>query len=336
MRSQSEPVRLAGSADPVATFLRAHETGTPVTLPTSGSTGRPRTVVRSTASWVRSFPHVEELTGLSPSSRVWVPGPLSSTMSLFAVVHARYVGAQLVPTAGEATHAVLTPAALDRSLEELTGVVVMVAGDGLSPALHEQATAAGAHVCHYYGAAELSFVAWGPHREALAPFPGVEVEVRDSEIWARSAYACEGYDAGTGPLRVCPDGFATVGDRGRLENGFLTVLGRPDAVTTAGVTVRVTDVEAVLRPGARGEVIVVGAPHDRLGAVLSVVLTDASDLDPVRARAREVLAGAERPRSWFHRPHLPLTEAGKVDRVRLAALAGAAGGMRRLVTEWSS
>jgi len=75
---------------------------------------------------------------------------------------------------------------------------------------------------------------------------------------------------------------------------------------------------------------VVGAPHDRLGAVLSVVLTDASDLDRVRARAREYLAGAERPRSWFHRPQLPLTEAGKVDRGRLAALAAVAHGMRRL------
>jgi len=330
MRPQSEPVRVAGSADPVAAFLDAHEAGAPVALPTSGSSAQPRTVVRSTGSWVRSFPHVEELTGLSPSSRVWVPGPLSSTMNLFAAVHARCLGAQVVPSAREATHAVLTPAALDRSLPELPDVVVVVAGDGLSPALHVRATAAGARVCHYYGAAELSFVAWGPHRDALAPFPGVEVEVRGGEIWVRSAYLCEGYDAATGPLRVCSDGFATVGDRGLLEDGVLTVLGRPDAVTTAGATVRIADVEAVLRPVARGEVVVVGAPHQRLGAVLSVVLTDLEDLVAVRERARALLAGAERPRCWFHEPRLPLTFAGKVDRRRLAALAASGDGLRRL------
>jgi acyl-CoA synthetase (AMP-forming)/AMP-acid ligase II len=310
----------------VAAFLDAHEAGALVALPTSGSSSQPRTVVRSTASWVRSFPHVEALTGLSPSSRVWVPGPLSSTMNLFAAVHARCLGAELVPGARDATHAVVTPAALDRSLPDLADVVVVVAGDGLSPALHARATEAGARVCHYYGAAELSFVAWGPHRDALAPFPGVEVEVRGGEVWVRSAYVCEGYDAASGPLRFAPDGFATVGDRGRLENGVLTVLGRPDAVTTAGATVWVPDVEALLRPVARGEVVVVGAPHERLGAVLSVVLTDAEDLGAVRDRARAVLAGAERPRCWFHEPKLPLTDAGKVDRKRLADLAGSGDG----------
>ena len=331
MRPQSEPVRLAGSRDPVAAFLDAHQRGAPVALATSGSSALPRTVVRSTGSWTHSFAHVEALTGLDSASRVWVPGPLSSTMNLFAAVHAAFLEARLVDGPEDATHAVLTPATLDRFLVDLSGVVVVVAGDGLSPTLHARASAAGARVCHYYGAAELSFVAWGPHRDALQPFPGVEVEVRGGEIWVRSGYLCRGYDGTTGgPWRVAADGFATVGDRGRLEDGFLTVLGRSDSVTTAGATVQVADVEAVLRPGARGEVVVVGAPHDRLGAVLSVVLTDVSDLEPVRARARTHLAGAERPRSWFHRSHLPLTEAGKVDRVRLAALAGAVDGMRRL------
>lgn len=330
MRPQSEPVRLAGAADPVAAFLGAHEAGAPVALPTSGSSARPRSVVRSTDSWVCSFPHVEELTGLAPASRVWVPGPLSATMNLFAAVHACYLGAELVRTPREASHAVLTPATLDRFVSELSGVVVVAAGDGLSPALHARATAAGARVCHYYGAAELSFVAWGPHRDALTPFPGVEVEVRDEEIWVRSAYVGEGYDAVTGPLRATADGFTTVGDRGRLEDGTLTVLGRPDAVTTAGSTVRIADVEAVLRPVARGEMVVVGAPHERLGCLLSVVLTDAEDLVAVRARARERLAGPERPRSWFHQPRLPLTDAGKVDRLRLAKLAGSGDALRRL------
>lgn len=323
--------RVMEAADPVAAFVDAHRDGAVVALPTSGSTARPRTVLRTTTSWTQSFGHVEELTGLDPSSRLWVPGPLSSTMNLFAAVHARFLGAALVPTAREATHAVLTPAALERALGSgLADVAAIVAGDGLSPALHGRATAAGVRVWHYYGAAELSFVAWGPHRDALRPFPGVEVRVGAGRIWTRSPYLCDGYDGTPGPLQVAPDGFVTVGDRGRLADEVLTVLGRDDAVTTGGATVRVADVESVLRPAASGEVVVVGAPHERLGAVLSAVLTDPEDLAPVRRAARERLLGAERPRWWFHLSALPLTDAGKLDRGRLS-LAVASDGVRRLV-----
>ena len=277
---------------------------------------------RTTASWVDSFPAVARLTGLCASSRVWVPGPLSATMNLFAAVHAAHAGATLVGSLAAATHAHLTPAGLVDLLDdpELSGTTVVVAGDRLSPGLHARATAAGAQVHHYYGAAELSFVAWGAHAEDLRPFPGVDVEVREGEVWARSPFLCLGYDGPRGPLRRDRDGFATVGDRGVLAEGRLTVRGRADAVTTGGATVAVADVEPVLAGAATGEVVVVGLPHDRLGAVLAVVLSRAADLDDVRAAARTSLAGPHRPRRWFHVPELPLTEAGKVDRAALVAL----------------
>jgi len=323
--------RVAEAEDPVAAFLEADRDGALVAVPTSGSSAAPRTVLRTTASWTDSFPHLEELTGLGSESRVWVPGPLTSTMNLFAAVHVAVLGASLVAGPETATHAVLTPAALERALgPALAGVVAIVAGDGLSPALHRRAVAQGVRVCHYYGAAELSYVAWGPHRDALRPFPGAECRVVDGEIWVRSSYLCQGYDGAPGPLRVRPDGFATVGDRGRLESGVLTVLGRDDAVTTGGATVRLADVEAVLRPAARGDVLVVGAPHERLGAVLSAVLTDPADLEPVRRLARERLVGPERPRWWFHLPGLPLTEAGKVDRAAVTGAVASGDGARRL------
>ena len=70
---------------------------------------------------------------------------------------------------------------------------------------------------HYYGAAELSFVAWGAHADDLRPFPGVEVSVREGEVWVRSPYLCTGYDGPPGPLRRDGDGFATVGDRGSMR-----------------------------------------------------------------------------------------------------------------------
>jgi acyl-CoA synthetase (AMP-forming)/AMP-acid ligase II len=220
-------------------------------------------------------------------------------------------------------------------------------------------------VAHYYGAAELSFVAWGLDREDLRPFPGVEIEVRADEIWVRSPYLAAGYlrtsptprlppaapsirtldgsdsdtpvsdvatphlpegggaggpsaaGPGAGPLRIDPDGFATVGDRGRLEGDRLVVGGRPEAITTGGVTVLIADVERRIRPAVRGGLAVVGAPHPTLGAVVVGVVTDEADLGPARHAAIDL--GAGRPRRWYVRGDFPLTPSGKVDRARLAA-----------------
>lgn len=285
-----------------------------------------------------SFPAVAALTGLDAGSRVWVPGPLSSTMNLFAAVHATSVSARLVADVGAATHAHLTPSVLTRVLDEglpLDGVAVVVAGETLTRRLRDRAVAVGARIHHYYGAAELSFVAWGPHADDLHPFPDVHVTVHEGEIWVRSPFVCSGYDGPPqppGPLRF-QDGEATVGDRGVLsQDGRLTVTGRRDAVGVGGATVRLADVEQLLRPRARGEVCVVGSPHRELGQVVTAVLTDAADLEPLRAAARADLEGAARPRLWVHLPVLPTTPAGKVDRVAVAAqLADGSGLARRLV-----
>ncbi|QWZ09595.1 AMP-binding protein [Nocardioides panacis] len=282
-------------------------------------------MVRTTDSWVSSFDAVSRLAGLGAGSRVWVPGPLAATMNLFAAVHATVTGARLVDDLAQATHAHLTPGDLARVLgPALAGVTVVVAGDRLSPGLHDRAVAAGATVHHYYGAAELSFVAWGAHAEDLRPFPGVRVQVRDGEIWVRSPFVCDGYAGSPGPLRRDADGFATVGDHGLLADGRLVVLGRPDAVTTGGATVPLSAVEPVLRAAATGEVVVVGLPHEDLGAVLAVVLTSPGDHGPLLAEARRALAGAHRPRVWFHVADLPLTPAGKVDRAALVSLVSGA------------
>ena len=319
--------------DPVAAFLTAHERGRLVGLPTSGSTGAPRRVLRTTQSWVASFDHVSELTGTGPGSTVWVPGPSSGTMNLFAAVHATWAGARVVDDPAGASHAYLTPYALEGVLRDrpavLPGLTVVVAGDRLSPELHVRASTAGARLCHYYGAAELSFVAWGGHAEDLYAFPGVEVDVRQGEIWVRSPYCCVGYDGPPGPLRNDDEGFRTVGDRGRLEDGRVLVDGRADALTIGGATVQVADVEKVLRTEATGEVVVLGLPHPDLGSVLVAVLTVGADQPAVRTAARVRLDPAARPRRWFEMPVMPRTGADKVDRGAVSE-AVAAGRARRL------
>jgi long-chain acyl-CoA synthetase len=319
-----------GSAeDPVAAVLDANANAGLITLRTSGTTSRPRSVIRTAKSWVESFPEVSRLTGIDSSSRVWLPGPLAATMNLFASVHARWAGAVVTADWMEATHAHLTPAVLARCLDEgmdLRDRHVVAAGDRLAAELARQAAAAGVRTSHYYGAAELSFVAWGTHENDLRPFPGVEVAVRRGEIWARSPYLSRGYAGEPGPLRFAADGFATVGDRGRLAAGFLTVAGRDaGTVITAGATVLVADVELVLRETSGSEVVMVGVDHPRLGALLAAVLPDPTAYVRMRAAARAELSRAQRPVLWFHLAELPLTATGKVDRAALAALIRTGG-----------
>lgn len=291
-------------------------------------------MLRSTASWSDSFDHVSRLAGIAAHSKVWVPGPRATSMNVFALVHADHAGAEIDASGAGATHAVLTPSQLIALLEgsdaSLDGLTVVVAGDRLSSALRQRATKAGLAVHHYYGSAETSFVAWGSHADDLAAFPGVEIDVRDGEIWVRSPYGCSGYGGPPGPLRRDASGFVTVGDHGRLEGGRLLVDGRPDAVTTGGATVLTADVERVLRAGALGEVAVVGIPHPQLGSVVAAVLTDAADHAPARLLARTELTSAARPRMWLLAARFPTTSAGKLDRGALVQLAAADGRLRRL------
>jgi long-chain acyl-CoA synthetase len=319
----SDPVDVLGAADPVDAVLSAYAAGLRISVRTSGTTARPRWVVRTAASWVDSFPAVSELMDVESSSRVWLPGPLTASMNLFAAAHARFAGAAVVPTPSGASHACLTPTALVGALHDgvdVAGMHLVVAGDRLGQGLAHRAATAGARVSHYYGAAELSFVAWGTD-DGLRAFPGVEVQIRDGVIWVRSPYLSSGYLGPDGPFVTGPDGFATVGDRGRLTADVLTVTGRGDrAVLTGGATVLVDDVEQVLSHASGADVVVVGVSHARLGQVVGAVFTDREALRRARAATQELTA-VQRPRLWFLVPRWPVTPAGKVDRAAVAELA---------------
>lgn len=292
---------------------------------TSGTSGTPRAVVRSLSSWTGSFDAYTALIDLRAGDRVLLTGLLTSTMQLFAAVHALTVGAVVTDDPQRATSVVCVPAAVDAVVAAVPRLrTVVVAGARLIEATAGRAQQAGITLVEYYGAAELSFVAARRHdhgRTPLLPFPGVEVQIRDGEIWSRSAFHALGLRGSSGTLRTDHDGFATVGDRGSLDADGLVVRGRGDAAASVGGrTVLVEDVEAALATlTGVADAAVLGVPHDRLGAVLVAVVVAApgADLADVRRRAREQLRDEWLPRRWLTVEALPRTANGKIDRAAL-------------------
>ncbi len=322
---------------------------------TSGTGGRPRAVHRTLASWQASAQALSTLLGLCSQDVTWLPGHPAATLSLYAAWHALQ-GASTVRFAGEdaadatIVHAVpsLVPgilAARAAGRQPRLRVLVTV-GDRVPARLHGRCVELGLRLVAYYGAAELSFVAVAADEtRGYRPFPGVELDIREGMLWSRSEYQALGYlgDPGArhGPLRRTPDGWACVGDRARWTGeGLVEILGRAgEAVTVAGHTVVVEEVEGVLREHDDVEdVLVVGLP-DRVhgqrlvalwtgGALAPPAVGGRPDQDgPALRRPTEeaaivaALPSPARPRRWINVARLPRTAAGKPDRVAARALA---------------
>jgi long-chain acyl-CoA synthetase len=210
--------------------------------------------------------------------------------------------------------------------------VALIGGARLDPRLRERAESAGIAVVSYYGAAELSFVAYDPDGHGLRPFDGVEVRVDDGVLWVRSAYFASGYLSATeGPFRRAADGWGTVGDLASNDDSGLRLLGRSDgAILTAAATVVPEDVEAALL-GIDGiaDAVVFALPHERAGDLVAAVIEPVSGRRPptageLRAQAGTLLTGTHRPRRWFWVERLPRTVAGKPAReqIRRDAIEG--------------
>ncbi|WP_165968020.1 AMP-binding protein [Saccharopolyspora elongata] len=316
---------------------------------TSGSSGSPKVLIRSRRSWLRSFAALG--LPLSSSDRVLIPGPLSSSLFLFGALHALHEGADVelldkwsaagaAAASRRATAVHLVPAMLsalvstlerDPVLRAECGLRVVVCGGArVDDSLAERLAKAlpGCELVEYYGSAEHSLIAV---RRGGSLRPVVDVDVRDlvggvGELWVRSDLVFDGYlrDGAIVPATT-EDGWSTVGDRAvRHADGSLEVLGRlGSAINTGARIVGAEEVESVLR-GAEGvlDVLVCASPHPRLGELVTAVV----EIDPatppslreLRARARNALGPAKRPRRWLAVRELPRTASGKPARALIA------------------
>ena len=140
------------------------------------------------------------------------------------------------------THASLVPTQLWRLLNGDARVslkAVLLGGAAIPVALTEQAGQRGIRCWCGYGLTEFASTVCAKEADGLAdvgrPLPGRELRIVDGEVWLRSDSMAEGYwrDEQIVPL-VNEHGWFATRDRGRLDNGNLTILGRMDNLFFSG------------------------------------------------------------------------------------------------------
>src|SRR5579859_7200285 len=126
-------------------------------------------------------------------------------------------------------------------------------------------------------------------------------------------------------IRTTPDGFAAVGDRGRLDSdGYLYLEPRDhDVINVGGEKVDPDEVEAALRAHpAVVDAVAVAEPHQTLGSVVAahVVLRPGASVRKAELAAHcgRRLAGYKIPKHFTFTDQVPRSAAGKIQRWRLA------------------
>lgn len=327
---------------------------------TSGTSGAPRRICRRVDSWLASFAVNAGLFGIGPGTVLAVPGRLSQSLSLYGALEGLCLGAEvhlldgLRPDRQRAALAArgvgvlyATPAQL-RLMVEGGGPVlgalrrVLVGGAKLDAGLRAELAgmAPGAEVREFYGAAEASFITLAgpgaPEASVGAAYPGVEIAIRDvagapavqGEVWVRSPYLFQRYagdDPGSARWR---DGWLSVGEVGRLEGGWLYLLGRAGRmVTVADRNVFPEAIEGWLlaQPGIRRAAVLPVADGLR-GQVLVAVCLGVADADALLRAARVEFGPLAAPRAILWRADWPALPSGKTD---LRALQAEVSAWRR-------
>ncbi|MCE3555682.1 AMP-binding protein [Pseudonocardia sp. RS11V-5] len=178
----------------------------------------------------------------------------------------------------------------------------------------------------------------GPDGSAGRPV-GVQVRITDEagrplppgtvgRVRIRGAGVITSYGGGAAADRFDAGGWLDTGDLGRLDaDGFLHLAGRADdVVNRGGELVHPQEVEAVLlgEPDV-AEAVVVGRPHDVLGAVPVAYVRPGADaaaglVERLAARCADELAPFKRPTEIRLVDAFPKGPTGKVRRVEVRRL----------------
>lgn len=165
----------------------------------------------------------------------------------------------------------------------------------------------------YFGAAEVppgACVGW--------PAPGVEVQIREGEVWLRGVHMCDYLIGPEGVIEHADGGWHATGDLGHLDDaGRLVLVGRvADVIKTGGYRVNPDEVESCLVGlQASGPVCVAGLPSDYWGEIIIAVAEQGQPGWEAEMQARvAVLSRHKRPRLSVSVERLPRNAQGKINR----------------------
>jgi acyl-CoA synthetase (AMP-forming)/AMP-acid ligase II len=156
------------------------------------------------------------------------------------------------------------------------------------------------------------------------PVPGVEIDVRDGELWVRGPNVMLGYwNRPDETAEALVDGWYRTGDVVTTDDdGYLYLLDRAkDMIITGGENVYSLEVEAaLLRHPAVAEAAVFGVPDDRWGEAVHAVVVPRSEItaEALLDHCRDLIAGFKLPREIDLRDEpLPKSGPGKVLKTQL-------------------
>ncbi|VUT09675.1 o-succinylbenzoate--CoA ligase [Klebsiella pasteurii] len=224
------------------------------------------------------------------------------------------------------THASLVPTQLWRLLNGDARVslkAVLLGGAAIPVALTEQAGQRGIRCWCGYGLTEFASTVCAKEADGLAdvgrPLPGRELRIVDGEVWLRSDSMAEGYwrDEQIVPL-VNEHGWFATRDRGRLDNGNLTILGRMDNLFfSGGEGIQPEEVERVI--GAHPwiqQIFIVPQDDAEFGQRPVAVVECAEHYDPsaLACWCADKLARFQLPVRWLRLPESLKTGGIKISR----------------------
>lgn len=250
--------------------------------------------------------------------------------------------AGLVPAALRSVLDADVPVARLRSLRALTTGAAPCPADIVDAFLDRY----GIRVLTMYGATEFAGAIagwdydlhrrwWQRKRGSVGvPLPGVTLRVVDGRGRPVSPGEVGSIEVRCPQSPLGPSSWVRTSDLGRLDpDGFLWLEGRADdVIIRGGFKVHPRRVEQVLREHpAVLEAVVVGLPHDRLGAVPVAVVeqragTETVDREELIARCRARLAPYEVPIDVLVVDELPRTPSSKVRRPEVEGLVKSALG----------
>jgi acyl-CoA synthetase (AMP-forming)/AMP-acid ligase II len=321
---------------------------------TSGTEATPKAIMHTEQTTNFSVRVAASDLGVTDDDVVWMPSPLGhSTGFNYGLRFALYHGLPLVLQdrwdAGVAVDVVRRERcsytlAATTFLRELVGESARrgtpvdslwcfgCGGAPVPPALVEAGEAHGVQVLRLYGSTEALVATWNRpdtpreqrvHTDGRA-MSGVEVELRDGEIFTRGPNTCVGFfeDPERTAATFDTDGWVRSGDLATLDaDGHLTVVGRKkELIIRGGMNITPRELEDLI--GAFDEVrtvAVVGTPDERLGEVVCacVVLAPGATvtLATVVERLRDAgVATYKLPQRLELLTELPTTASGKIQK----------------------